>query len=787
MADPPRPQSIYRVQSTASEHNSLYPIQSAQSSLSSFTSYFGASTIGPNDDERPSSGTDLHSPVPKITKAFAPYVPIVASKDANGLAKRKGFASMFDLIRPFGADIESKVSYKDIHGQANTLDNFNLNFLEMGPASNLINYGQSDVQRPGLAPPSTIYAPGGDLVALERQIENEMHLAGENLSQSMNGADQFCSKTGSGSYYDSFFTSLLAGLPTSPHESFSHPVASCIIITSHNETPIETLVALYKSSSEQLPAYIDPGFLRYYVLVHDEDEHDLDKSLALFARMKNSFGIHCYMLRLTSRSVTLDDDAVLEVPEFSRKSAPERLRSKWHGSRMNSQFLNNSGDGDDVNGKVRYIPYVDHTGLVSLVREMVTQSIVPYMERCIHIWNEQVAAPRRGLAGRFFKAGRSLWGSSRSATPVHGNGNYDPTTSSYPPNSPEAQLRKLADFAFMLRDWKTANSVYDMLRKDYSNDKAWKHHAGAQEMFVVSQLLIPGPITTRMRAETIEPTLDSALYGYLSRCSAPFSALRAMLLTAELLRIRPGGAIDDAAKWIMRIMESNLVGEMTRALLVERTSYCFANGETESAKTEPDAVSTNYTGTRKRKAAFWSVLAAEHWSTISKHRLARHAITEALKVYGNSEWIAIQGTLNLLKAETGLVDEYHLTPPVPTDTKGPQTPRASQKGVEERQATAPTLPKHDTAEAQPGSKQETPELPDEDDTTTLAQSTVPNTENLNLDGPVVADSDTENATVPTPESITDIATREEQGRVTTTPSGKIGGEEEEIKDPLRID
>lgn len=40
-------------------------------------------------------------------------------------------------------------------------------------------------------------------------------------------------------------------------------------------------------------------------------------------------------------------------------------------------------------------------------------------------------------------------------------------------------MRKLADFAFMLRDWKLAHSVYDLLRTDFNNDKAWKYYAAA--------------------------------------------------------------------------------------------------------------------------------------------------------------------------------------------------------------------------------------------------------------------------------------------------------------------
>ena len=640
---PARPPPISRGPSAISvSRGSLYPLESAASSLSSFTSYFGASFINPEEAAIIKERAGAHDPVPVIQKAFAPYVPVVASTDANELARKKGFSSFFDLLRPFGEKVEGKVTYKDVNGTTNALDDFNLNFIELGPSSNLVNYGQVELIRPGVASATSLYLPGGDLVALERQIENEMQQAGENVEQpdDDNIAD-------SSVYYSSFLTSMLSGLTTTPHETFSHPVASCIVISSHNESPIETLVALYKSSSEHLPSYVDPGFLRYYVLIHDEDEHELDKSLALFSRMKNSFGTHCWLLRLSSKSVTLqDDEAVLEVPQYQRRSAPERLRSRWSG--RSTSFVHSDGNLEVEVDKIRYIPYVDHSGLVTFIREMTTQSLVPYMERCINLWNEQVAAPRRGIAGRFFKAGRSLWG-SRTSTPVHGTGNYDPQTSSYAPSTPESQLRKLADFAFMLRDYKLANSVYDMLRRDYNTDKAWKHHAGAQEMLVITTLLMPGTLTNKIRQDTIEPTLDSAVYGYLSRCSSPYSALRAMLVTAELLRIRPGGAKDDAAKWIMRAMDSNLVGEMTRALLVSRTSFCFATGD-------------EVYGSRKRKSAFWQVLAAEHWSTIGKRRLARKALKEALSVYGTTEWVAIESCLRMLANETGLSDTFLLTP-----------------------------------------------------------------------------------------------------------------------------
>lgn len=667
--DSPRPPSLSRASSALYEvRPGSHPLQSAQSSISSFTAYFGASTLVSEDERKDSLKSSQHGAedkilIPLITQAFAPCVPIVASPDTNDLAKRKGFASFFDMLRPFGDMIGNKVVYKDTTGFVSPLEKFNVNFVELGPASNLIHYGQVDVQRPGLVPPADLYAPGGDLVALERQIENEMQLAGENLTQT--GKSEIDDSTANSSiYYHSFLKSLLSGLPASSHETFTHPVAMCIAVSSQNQFPIATLASLYESSKKNLPVWIDPEFLRYYVLVHDEDQDDPVRSTILYDEMRLKYGTHCYLLRINSTKVD-SGGPNLEVPSFDRRSAPERLRSRWLGSGRTNSFLPNAVlQAESTETQIRYLSTTDHSNIVSLVREMVIRSIVPFMQRSITTWNEEVAGPRRGLAGRFFKVGRSLWGSSsRAVTPV-GNGNYDAHTSSYGPDTPEAQLRKLADYAFMLRDWKLANGVYDMLRKDFSNDKAWKHHAGAQEMFVVSQLLQSPTITEKMRTEVITPTLDSALYNYLSRSTAPFSALRTMLLTAELLRHKGGGLVDDAAKLIMRIMAENLVGEMTRALLVDRVGFCFASGQMQSIKcpagVHPAAV--NYAGSRRRKAAFWRALAAESWSSIGKHRLARQALREALKVYEDTEWIAIQGTLSTLKFDTGLSETYDLTP-----------------------------------------------------------------------------------------------------------------------------
>jgi hypothetical protein len=59
----------------------------------------------------------------------------------------------------------------------------------------------------------------------------------------------------------------------------------------------------------------------------------------------------------------------------------------------------------------------DTQRLAALVRELVVQSLVPWMEARIREWNEVYSHNRRGITGRLFGAGRKLFG-SRSNSPA---------------------------------------------------------------------------------------------------------------------------------------------------------------------------------------------------------------------------------------------------------------------------------------------------------------------------------------------------------------------------------
>ena len=422
-------------------------------------------------------------------------------------------------------------------------------------------------------------------------------------------------------YYTLYIRRLLSGITASPHETFSHPVACVIAISSRNADPIGTLRSLYAESSKgdaQLPHWIDQEYLRYYVLVHDEEKDEISRSMQLYDQMKRHFGLHCHLLRLRGSQSAETDDDTIPVP-----------RSDWMPAAEELALLNRVDGGEDLENPIRYIFESDATAIQTFTREMVTQSVIPTMERHAAVWNEQVASRRRGLGGRILNLSRrwgGFGGSSRNSMMGGGTltSNYDQIQGFYRPESAEATMRKLADYAFMLRDWKLAYSTYDLLRGDYSADKAWKFHAATNEMAAVSLLMSGQALSSRTRAETVDQLLEAAFYSYQTRCVATYGAVRTVLLGMELLKARGGSSIDDAVRWGVRLLEGNLMGPGGEVLLKERLAAYYGS---------KSGLTLRFIAGRRRKSALWSILAAEAWLGLSKYLQAQRCLEDARKTY----------------------------------------------------------------------------------------------------------------------------------------------------------
>jgi tetratricopeptide (TPR) repeat protein len=541
-------------------------------------------------------------------RAFSPTVAIYASPEVDELATRKGVKDGFlGLVRPFGDRINGKVVVRDSAGASRAWEDFGVHFADLGK----------------LAKDGTSSQAESD--STERVEELMEHYVGEGFNE----ADDVPGRGEASPFYRLFLGRLLCSRPMSAHESFRHPVGAVIAISSATNQPIETLRTLYQQSasgSRALPTYANPEYLRYYVLVHDEDRDDFTKSSALFDQMKRHFGLHCHLLRLRSASCTQSDDDAEELPTSEWLSADEQL-----------SLLDDTADLIDLDTSTSpYIFSSDTAALRGFVRELIAQSVIYHMEQRIALWNEQVAARRRGISGRFMSLSKrwtGIGGSSRSsssATNVGSSGNYDSLQGTYRYDAPESLLRKLADYAFMLRDYKLAASTYELLRGDYSNDKAWKHLAGANEMCCVATLLNPltSSGSSKFKIENFDAMLETASYSYLTRCNAPHLALRAILLGVELLKVRGRAASELAARWATRSLELNLVGSIGHVLVSERVASCLA---------DRIGIGNTSWGTRKRKAALWNIMAADEWMKLGRAEIAAEKLDEAQELYGETK------------------------------------------------------------------------------------------------------------------------------------------------------
>lgn len=477
-------------------------------------------------------------------------------------------------------------------------------------------------------PRESLSSTNGGATAFERLVEH--HLKQEEGSQNQqNGyadspSHQQKPSQITSSVYPLYLRKLFSSMLLVPYETFLHPVACVIAVSSHDASPIETLRQLYTLSGKRIPAFVGAEYLRYYVLIHDDEHSNIAKSTALFDLMKRHFGLHCHLLRLRSSPCVQSDDDSVVVPRCEWLPPEEDLEQ--------SCSLIEYSD-EDTSGGEKYIFDSDATSIRAFLREMLTQSIVPFMEHRIMTWNDQVASRRRGLSGRFTSLTKrwTVFGSRSSSNPTgisNQNSNYDAQQGFYSPETPEATMRTLADYAFMLRDFRLAYSTYEFLRSDFAHDKAWAYHAAANEMAAISYLLIPQTYgREKSRSETVDTMLDTAAYSYLTRCSLPFGVIRSLIMAIELLKARgASNNAENAARWGGRLLELGVLNPTAQAFIAERMADCYhGRGGTGHL----------LFNSRRRQSTFWSLIAAQSWLRVEKPVQAKRQLMAARDLYSH--------------------------------------------------------------------------------------------------------------------------------------------------------
>lgn len=162
----------------------------------------------------------------------------------------------------------------------------------------------------------------------------------------------------------------------------------------------------------------------------------------LLEDIRRAYGLHVNMLILNAEAVQKPDSAYIDASQrpppkpadFSRHwtdlpTSPTRARFQSGPSTPEASAIVVQAEVNESAIEIgAKLGQEDVKRIKLFLREFVVQSLAPWMERTTTQLNEQLAANRKGIAGRLFSAGRRYFG-SRPASPAAGtasNTSFDP-------------------------------------------------------------------------------------------------------------------------------------------------------------------------------------------------------------------------------------------------------------------------------------------------------------------------------------------------------------------------
>ncbi|KAI8599084.1 ER-golgi trafficking TRAPP I complex 85 kDa subunit-domain-containing protein [Dissophora ornata] len=618
-----------------------------------------------------------------VSRVMSPRIAVIASQGATELCQANHLPSVVDLFKPFGEKIDGRISVTVLGsmGLPSVIDNFTLRFTE----TDQVEEPDQKTAQKWLAEVVREAAHGFTDPFMIKSREQVTH---DYLNAPPERVFPWYSR-----YRDLFFST--GGV--SDHETFEHPVACVIAISSLSPDPINEIHHLSNMSTPPIvfeKTFMDPALLKYYVLIHDCSKGNIDSAMETLEKMRRTLGLHCSILKINSvdpNNTTLPKDR--NAKYWTRSVAQSKLMAMGQVGKDGSTITNRSSlssinsttasgtlvdiasqrsstsspvysssgndsptfsqnpifaqlGNDDEDGTFDHEPLSlpptenqslaldmllhpekvaepygcclsddDISGITQLLKEMLAQSIVPYMERNIAHWNEQVAASRKGIAGRF----RRYFGSGSKNPALQQSPTAGPNGGViYHHASPEAQMRKLADWAFMLRDYKFALSVYETVKKDFTADKAWKYYGGAQEMIGLCHLMSPQPLGSKNDADHY---FESAVNSYIHKAKSPFFASRATLLCYELFKQR--NMFRDAPITLTRMTADS--SDLRNGLFLEQAAHCYLK------LPRPQV----------RKYAFHMIMAGHRFNKADQKEHAYRCYAAASLVYDSKGWALV--------------------------------------------------------------------------------------------------------------------------------------------------
>ncbi|CAO1623963.1 unnamed protein product [Sympodiomycopsis kandeliae] len=456
--------------------------------------------MGPDPASRIQQGVAYASD--QIHGCLCPRIAVLSSPDVRQILRPNGFADFAECLRPFENSIQG-VTVRTSQLESKQCPTFPVRFDSVDaftrqprPSTDL-NEASRDSLGPSIRAQNRHRRPE-EVV----DVINSMVAAGARTvdyavaSIDISGKEGLQRVTQSNleevtPWFADARNSILQSKAVNRHETFGHPVAVLLTVSTRSADPLNAFSSLFSATQTQNcdvfqnSPFVDPNILRYYVLLHDESQGaDIEESKTLLESVKKIYGLNCCILPINCASGASTSAEIGNIWKNVLAPSPQLHSRRIDDTQAESPDLTFAAALNDEDVK----------RLKGFVRELVAQGLVPWMERCVSQWNEFIAASRKGLTGRLFGAGRKFFGSSASrsssGTSTPDRPSWNVQGGFYPHAALEAQTRRLADFAFMTHDYKLAASMYDIGRKEYANDKAFQYAAGATEMFGLSHLMM---------------------------------------------------------------------------------------------------------------------------------------------------------------------------------------------------------------------------------------------------------------------------------------------------------
>lgn len=545
-----------------------------------------------------------------LLRAYAPKISVLSSNLADEIAKEFGqldnvhqLFSYFENIFAFGTNYDRPISMNSSNTLSYSLGSGNVRFVDDvlksvdDSATNLEDLFDSDEFREQLQ----------DYVAV---VDEEIGLLnGETLDYNTYHKDYRKISKIQNSIYLKIISLMNLSDKLSPFECFNHPIMQLVVVTGNDtDEDIEKLTCALEKRT--YPKWFDVSSViqLIIILVDQNDSSALQKALAVQENLKIKNG---------KRSVVVPINANPSAVDTSDSSTIRLYPSIF--SRINSK----NATSKEKEMEVLHLSVESFNSWKNALQEVISKDLILFMTGKIKQWETEVVAPRTSLTSRIF--GGRKWGggskgnffsfgsvsdSKNDVGPENSQLSYSSSGGFYLAQSPEMILRKLADWYFMLGDYKNAYTTYELVKKDMVNDRAYSHLASLQE-YTVFALLVGAanrsgggaqPITSKMVSTVITPMLDSSFYSYLSRSNLKTYTIRLTVIAAELYLLLGRNTalaasqtsltpnvelfLNESVTLFKKIIDSNLLDHLSCGYLMQRVAYIY--GSYDSYIAAPD-------------------------------------------------------------------------------------------------------------------------------------------------------------------------------------------------------